>query len=248
MTFSTNAPPHCHSFDQMLIINADDLGRDAATTDAILSCYAKRRITSTSAMVFMADSERAAGLALTSGIEVGLHINLSEQFSGSSLPTRLGEHHRRICRFLKASKYALLVYHPGLRDAFRYVFEAQHAEFVRLYNREPSHFDGHQHMHLATNMLLQHLMPAGARVRRSFSFRAGEKSLINRAYRSAVDRCLARRHRITDYFFSLAQHFAPDSLKRIVEMAKCASVELMTHPARADEYAYLMDKGIPAER
>ena len=96
-------------------------------------------------------------------------------------------------------------------------------------------------------MLLQHLMPAGARVRRSFSFRAGEKSLINRAYRSTVDRCLARRHRITDYFFCLTQHFAPDALKRIVEMARCASVELMTHPGRPAEYAYLMDKGVWAE-
>lgn len=226
----------------MLIINADDLGRDAVTTDAILACYGRQRISSTSAMVFMVDSTRAADLALASGIEVGLHINLSEQFSGPSVPTRLVEAHRRICRFLKASKYGLIVYHPWLRKAFRHVFEAQYAEFVRLYGREPAHFDGHQHMHLATNMLLQRVIPAGTRVRRSFSFGAGEKSVVNRLYRSAVDCCLARRHQLTDYFFSLAQHMTPDSFQRIVALAEGASVELMTHPAKPDEYAYLMDE------
>lgn len=230
----------------MLIINADDLGRDARTTDAILACYKRQRLTSASAMVFMADSQRAATLAQASGMDVGLHINLSEQFTDPSVPARLSELHRRICRFLKASKYALLAYHPLLRDAFRHVFKAQHAEFVRLYGREPSHFDGHQHMHLATNMLLQRLMPAGTRVRRSFSFRTGEKSLVNRAYRSTVDRCLARRHPLTDYFFSLTHHSAPDSLSRIFELARCASVELMTHPAKSDDYACLMDDAFPA--
>ena len=44
----------------MLIINADDWGRSVAETNAALRCYEEARITSASAMVFMADSERAA--------------------------------------------------------------------------------------------------------------------------------------------------------------------------------------------
>src|SRR5262245_48643633 len=121
----------------MLIINADDLGRRKTTTDAALSCYAQRRITSTSAMVFMEDSERAAELALGSGIDVGLHVNLSERFSAGSVSVRLREYHAQICRFLTANKYTLLLYHPGLAGQFRYVFEAQYAEFLRLYGRAP---------------------------------------------------------------------------------------------------------------
>ncbi len=43
----------------MIVINADDLGRTEAETEAALSCFNQGRITSTSAMVFMEDSERA---------------------------------------------------------------------------------------------------------------------------------------------------------------------------------------------
>ena len=56
----------------MLIINADDWGRSQAETDAALRCYQGGRITSVSAMVFMADSERAAELAKEKRIGRGL--------------------------------------------------------------------------------------------------------------------------------------------------------------------------------
>jgi predicted glycoside hydrolase/deacetylase ChbG (UPF0249 family) len=224
----------------MLIVNADDLGRLPGTTDRILACHAKRRVTSTSAMVFMRDSERAADLALAAGLDVGLHLNLSEHFTAESAPPRLQECHRRICRFLTANKYALLLYHPFLRGAFRFVVEAQQSEFKRLYGRAPSHLDGHQHMHLSSNVLLANLLPSGTRVRRSFSFRAGEKSLVNRLYRAAVDRRLARRHRLTDYFFALAQHLNPGRLQRVLELAQDANVEMMTHPHVQDEFDFLL--------
>jgi len=226
----------------MLIVNADDLGRQQTATDAALACYAKKRITSASAMVFMRDSERAAELALSSEIDVGLHINLSEAFSGRSVPTRLQEHHGQITRFLGISKYALLVYHPWLAEKFRYVFEMQHAEFVRLYGRAPSHFDGHQHMHLATNMLVNRILPEGTKVRRSFSFEAGEKSPVNRWYRGLVDRRLKRRHRLTDYFFSLAHQLPPERFDRVIRLAQGATVELMTHPQNPREFDFLMSE------
>jgi chitin disaccharide deacetylase len=224
----------------MLIVNADDLGRNRHATDAILACHAKRRITSTSAMVFMEDSDRAAALAREQGIDVGLHINFSERFSADAVPERLRERHDRICGFLMRNKYALLLYHPGLCGHFRSVFEAQHAEFVRLYGRQPSHLDGHQHKHLASNVLLQRILPEGTKVRRSFSFSAGEKSLFNRIYRSVVDRSLARRHRLTDYFFALPHHMAPARFERVLDLARQASVELMVHPEIEREYDYLM--------
>src|SRR4051812_42150594 len=145
----------------MLIVNADDLGRARAATDNILATFSRGRISSTSAMVFMEDSARAAELALASGIDVGLHINFSEEFTAEGVPAKLRAQHDRIRRFLKSSKYALLFYHPFLRRQFRGVYEAQHAEFVRLYRREPSHLDGHQHMHLASNVLIQRVLPGG---------------------------------------------------------------------------------------
>jgi chitin disaccharide deacetylase len=73
----------------MLIVNADDLGRHRGATDSALLCCAKKCVSSVSAMVFMEDSERAAELALDSGIGVGLHLNLSERFSADRVPPRL---------------------------------------------------------------------------------------------------------------------------------------------------------------
>jgi len=224
----------------MLIVNADDLGRSKAETDAVMVCYAKGRITSTSAMVFMTDSERASEAASGAGLDVGLHVNFSEEFSAGSVPKELRKAHDQIRRFLTAHKYALLIFNPLLIRQFEFVFAAQLAEFNRLYGRSPSHLDGHQHLHLATNMLVQRVLPTGAKVRRSFSFRHREKSFVNRWYRSAVDRRLMRRHRVTDHFFSLSDYLAPDRFERVICLAREADVELMVHPHRPAEYAFLM--------
>lgn len=224
----------------MLIVNADDLGRSKAETDVALLCHAKGRITSTSAMVFMKDSERASEAASGTGLDVGLHVNFSEEFSAGSIPKELREAHDQIRRFLTAHKYALLIFNPLLIRQFEFVFAAQLAEFNRLYGRAPSHLDGHQHLHLATNMLVQGVLPGGAKVRRNFSFHRQEKSFVNRWYRRAVDQSLIRRHRVTDYFFSLSDHLAPDRFERVICLAREADVELMVHPQRQAEYAFLM--------
>jgi predicted glycoside hydrolase/deacetylase ChbG (UPF0249 family) len=224
----------------MLIVNADDLGRSKIATDNAFACYARERITSASAMVFMTDSERAAELALASGIDVGLHVNLSERFTGESVPEELRHSQARICRFLRTNRYALLFYNPFLREQFHNVFRAQYLEFVRLYGRTPSHLDGHQHMHLASNMLVEGIIPHGSNVRRSFSFWPGEKTVVNRLYRAVVDRWLRRRYRLTDYFFALSQNPTLTRLERIIGLAKDSNVELMTHPQVPHEYDFLM--------
>jgi chitin disaccharide deacetylase len=152
----------------------------------------------------------------------------------------LRDAHERICRFLTANKYAPLLYHPWFVGKFRDVVEAQLEEFQRLYGRAPSHLDGHQHMHLASNVVLHGILPAGTKVRRSFSFGRGEKSLVNRWYRGLLDCWLARRHRLTDYFFALSSNLSQDRFERIITLAKAANVELMVHPDIAKEYEFLM--------
>jgi hypothetical protein len=224
----------------MLIINADDWGGWAAATDTALASYRKGRISRVSAMVFMEDSERAAALAREADMDVGLHLNFSQRFTNETRAHRqVAESHRSVVRFLRSSKYALLLYNPLLRKQFREVFQAQVDEFVQLYGKPPSHYDGHQHMHLSSNVLMGHLLPDGARVRRSFSFFPGEKSVINRAYRRWVDRRLAARHRLTDYFCSLSQQEKWGRFDRVTSLARTAMVELMVHPERREESDYL---------
>ena len=80
----------------MIIINADDWGGWASATDAALACHREGRITSVSAMVFMADSERAAAIAQERSIDVGLHLNLTTPFSAPNCPAHLSKRQREL--------------------------------------------------------------------------------------------------------------------------------------------------------
>lgn len=223
----------------ILIVNADDWGRDRENTDATLDCVRSGALSSVSAMVFMEDSERSAGIALEHGVDAGLHLNFTTPFSAPSTPARLAEYQRRLTAFLLRHRLAPAVYHPGLVTAFEYVMKAQRDEFCRLFGFEPARLDGHHHMHLCSNVILAGLLPVGTIVRRNFSFGPGEKSFVNRLYRRVVDQTLARHHSITDYFFSLPPMEPLSRLERIFSLATRFSVEVETHPVRSDEHEFL---------
>jgi len=190
-------------------------------------------------MVFMEDSERAAAIARERGIEAGLHLNLTTSFSAPGCPTQLVERQQELARYLLRHRLAQVVFHPGLTRSFEYVVATQLDEFRRLYGADPDRLDGHHHMHLCANVLLGGLLPPGTLVRRNFSFQAGEKSLWNRLYRRFVDGMLARRHRLVDFFFSLAPLEPPVRLQRIFSLAREFVVEVETHPVQPEEYRLL---------
>jgi hypothetical protein len=222
-----------------LIINADDWGRSVETTDRILKCVLLGSVSSVSAMVFMEDSERAASLAHERGVDAGLHLNFTTPFSAVGFSPHLLEHQQRLCTYLLRNRLAQVLYHPGLTASFRYVVAAQVDEFCRLYGAEPIRVDGHHHMHLCANVLGGDLLPFGTIARRNFSFKAGEKAWINRFYRKLVDLRLAKRHRLTDFLFSLAPLHPPERLDRIIAIAERAVVELEAHPGNEEEYRFL---------
>jgi len=222
-----------------LIINADDWGRDRETSDRMVECFLHGTVSSVSAMVYMTDSERAAGLARERGMDAGLHLNLSLSFSAPECPAGLRERQRQVATYLLKYPLARAVFHPGLVRAFEYVVKAQLDEFHSLYGAEPDRIDGHHHLHLCANVLLGRLMPSGTIVRRNFSFQPGEKSLMNRLYRKAVDSRLARRHRLVDFLFPLAPLEPQGRLERIRSLASQFVVEVETHPVNADELLFL---------
>ena len=193
-----------------------------------------------SAMVFMSDSHRAANLAKELEIDVGLHLNLSQRFIVRNGNKLLEKYHNQIVHFLTLNKYAFLFYNPTLRKQFYYVYQAQLEEFIRLYGKPPSHIDGHHHLHLCTNMLLDVIIPEHGKVRRNFSFRPGEKSCLNRAYRHLVDIWLGKRYFLCNYLFALSHCLQNRNMSRVAELSNSATVELITHPVNEKEYAYLM--------
>lgn len=232
------------SLRRALIVNADDWGRDGDTTDRISECYARGALSAVSGMVFMEDSERAARLALERQVDVGLHLNLTTRFSGPAVPSKLSLHQEKIAAYLLCRRLSQVIFHPGLTHSFEYVVAAQIDEFRRLYGSDPSRIDGHHHMHLAANVLLQGLLPRGIIVRRNFTFRAGEKSFINRTYRRTVDAWLGRRYQLVDLLFSIEPVADRKRLQKIVELAQDSVVELETHPVNGNEYQFLIRSGL----
>jgi hypothetical protein len=223
-----------------LIINADDWGRDAMTTNAIRECVERGAVSSASAMVFMEDSVRAAAIAREQQLDVGLHLNLTTPFSSPRVSAALLERQRGLCHYLRRRRLNQVVFHPGLARSFEYVVAAQLDEFTSTYGVAPTRIDGHHHMHLCANVLLQKLLPAGVLVRRNFSFGRGEKSILNRLYRHCIDTSLQRRHRLVDFLFPLAPVDQSDRLRNIFNLSRERIVEVETHPVNHPEQKFLL--------
>ena len=224
-----------------IIVNADDWGRDSTTTDRSLECIHCGAVSSVSAMTFMEDSERSAGLARLHGVDAGLHLNFTLPYTAPHCPQRLKEHQEKLSRYLRSHRFARTLYHPGLADSFDYVVKIQLEEYERLFGARPNRVDGHHHMHLCANVTRQKLLPAGIILRRNFSFAPGEKGSLNRLYRRRQDRKLARRYRLTDFFFDLRPIEPRERLARILELAPRYDIEVEAHPIRDEEFRFLVD-------
>lgn len=227
----------------LLIVNADDWGLDVATTDAIAACFADGRVTSATAMVFMADSERAAALAQRIALPVGLHLNLSEPFTGAEVPAsvrvrqaalaaRFGERGRRWRRWIPD---------PRIGAAVERCVRDQLEGFRDLYGREPTHVDGHKHVHVSPTVARTPAL-RGLMLRRAVSDPAGDRSPMARARRF--------RHRLvlagtpgTEHFLSIWSMREPllrGEQPAALALAEHDAVEVMAHPGLADEHALLM--------
>ncbi len=222
----------------MLIINADDYGKDEFTTHRILLGHRRGRISSSSAMVFMEDSARSAAMAAEAGLDVGLHLNLTEKLTCVNHRPLLEDYHKAVAGFLNKTQHYPL-YNPLLRRQFDYVYHSQYEEFLRLYGFRPSHVDGHHHMHLCANMIIDRVIPGLHPVRRSFHFFRDEKGVAKRLYRSLLNGWISRHFSSTDYFFDVLP-IVHERLLRIIGLSRTSDVELMVHPGREADLDYLL--------
>jgi predicted glycoside hydrolase/deacetylase ChbG (UPF0249 family) len=224
----------------MLIITADDYGKNKFITDRILTCSNKKRITSASVMVFMEDSKRAAEIANFNNLEFGLHINLTTPFTSSDNNIKLLEHQKKIISFFSLFKLAPFIYNPFIENSLEYLIKKQQDEFIYLYKGEPYFYNGHHHIHLCANILIKKLLNSNIPIRLSFCFFYGEKSAINRLLRSWLNSYLKKKYITTDYFFSLSPISNQIRISKIINMAKRHNVEIMVHPEKDDVFNFLI--------
>lgn len=223
----------------LLIVNADDWGYDEPTTRAIADCHRAGGLTSTTAMMFMAGTARAASLAADlPRMGVGLHLNLFEEYSDESVPASVRDRQRRLLHRFHRSRLRRWVYDPRIRDDVDRVVADQWERFVELYGRRPTHVDGHHHSHMAANVLLGGSLPRGTAIRNALSD-VDRRSPLAPLLRAARRRLVLSRFRSTDYFFSIETVWpgleGPPP-EQTLGLARQATVEVMVHPAYPHEY------------
>jgi predicted glycoside hydrolase/deacetylase ChbG (UPF0249 family) len=224
----------------LLIVNADDFGGNPVATDRIVECFAAGRITSTSAMVHMKDSARAARLARDGELAVGLHLNLTQAFEDPQTPERVRKRQARAVEYFAGGRRRRFTYNPRVNRLVKACVADQLTRFRELFGCEPTHIDGHNHVHLSPTVLFS--LPAGTPVRTGESEVRSGLSLGAPMRRLRHD-AVKHRYRTTGYFFAIDRlGLSPneDDVKRLLSFADRASVEIMTHPDRNSDFDLLM--------
>jgi predicted glycoside hydrolase/deacetylase ChbG (UPF0249 family) len=120
------------SGQKYLIVNADDFGQSPGINRGIIHAHEQGIVTSASLMVRWPAVEEAAVYARrTSGFSLGIHLDLGEW----------------VCRDWNWT-LAYQVVPLDDAEAIREEISRQLALFRKLLDRNPSHIDSHQHVHL----------------------------------------------------------------------------------------------------
>jgi predicted glycoside hydrolase/deacetylase ChbG (UPF0249 family) len=224
----------------LLIVNADDFGGNALATDRIVKCFEAAAITSASAMVYMPDSRRAAALAGSHSLPIGLHLNLTQEFEDPSTPPTVRERQARAVSYFASARRRRFTYNPFKSLLVKECVADQIECFRELFDAEPTHIDGHNHAHLSPTALFA--LPRELPVRTAQSRRDGTATTQTRLG-SVRHKLIAHRQPTTDCFFAIDTLGASPTdtdIDDLLGLAERASVEIMTHPDRDRDHRLLM--------
>ncbi|MCZ4496850.1 MAG: hypothetical protein JWM25_1433 [Thermoleophilia bacterium] len=227
----------------LLIVNADDWGLDAPTTDAIETCFRAGRITSATAMVFMADSQPAAARANELGLPVGLHLNLSQPYTAAGVPEGVEARHARLTtRFGdRGRRWRRWAPSPGASSVIAQIVVDQLREFEALYGSPPTHVDGHKHVQVSPSVARAPAL-AGIMLRRAFTDPPGTPAPL-RVARAVRHRIALGRTPGTDRLlplWTLREDLRAGRLPAGLALPLTDVVEVMAHPGLERELPLLM--------
>ncbi len=132
---------------RQLVLHADDFGLSDGITDGILAGMQAGAITSTSLMVNLPTSARALKLAQEHHLDLGWHLNLTLG-SPVSLPEQVPSLINEQGQFHSLQNFLLRVFTGQIKaQEVAWELNAQWELFKRA-GLNPSHVDGHQHVHV----------------------------------------------------------------------------------------------------
>jgi chitin disaccharide deacetylase len=240
-----------------LVVCADDFGQSRPIDAGILSLARAGRLTAVSALALGPALSGDLPALLDTGVEVGLHLDLTEGLGGSP-STGLGS--------------LILRCHLGLvgRAAVASAIARQLDAFERSAGRAPAFVDGHRHVHqlpLVRGLLLDQLGrryladPPAVRTTVPRRGRGAKAALIAALGGRALRRALDRRGLPRNTDFAGVYGFDPGAPYRALMQGWLASLEdgglLMCHPgepgddvigaARVRELGYLASPEFEAD-
>ena len=216
-----------------LIVNADDLGISARRNAGILEAHLRGIVTSSSLMARgPAGADALTRLKSAPGLDIGLHLNLSEGEPGLPGHKTLVDSSGRFLGKVEARRRA----REGLFDPSEIEREtASQIETLRAAGLAVSHLDGHQHLHLYGSVA-----EAVARTAARLDVRWIRLPADTEEYRKL---CPVAAGCFRQYGLASPDHFAGsalsgrldfDSLIETIRGLHEGVTELMVHPGLAD--------------
>jgi predicted glycoside hydrolase/deacetylase ChbG (UPF0249 family) len=219
----------------LLIVNADDLGWNREATDLTLECFGDGLISSTTVLLHMADSRRAAELALESGIPTGLHLNLTDPLDGLEVPGPVRDRHAAACRLFADGHLRMRswTYDPRIETVVVDAIRDQLEGFRAAFGRAPTHVDGHNHVQVCPNVVRATPL-RGYKLRNALWAWPSTRTAMG-LLRAARRRLTAFNHLTPRYFFDIAELESGGSIGERVDRSRSSSVEMMCHPGFGHE-------------
>lgn len=219
----------------LLIVNADDFGVNRRVTDSILDCFDRGTISSATAMVWMSDSDRAAGVAVERGLPIGLHLNLTLPLNGTLTPEAALARQHELTTYLARDTWSKTKLRGAEAQLVGEVVAEQLERFRELYG-EPTHVDGHHHVHL--HPAAQAAIPAELPVRPPLRHPRKAAGRMTREERAVHKRFLAPRWAFAfEHVHPALGGYGLDALGR----ADSEVLEVMAHPTDGQHDALAAD-------
>jgi hypothetical protein len=216
----------------MLIINADDFGKDHNVNTAILECFNKKMISSASIMANMPGFDEACKIAEDYDLThlIGVHLVLTE-----GVPLTEGIKNTHFCspdgHFILTRKKRLLCLNKKEKDVIATEIKNQ-IEKCKRFNLPLTHLDSHHHIHeewavlrLILPLLSEYKIPH-IRILNNMNTSSNR---LKRIYRSLINRYLISEKISRSHYFGTRRDY--DHFSQLIPMnLPDKPIEIVIHP------------------